>query len=206
MESNYIFKFGYNYFLIIVVLIINSYRNNNEILLLLFMSILTILIIFFRIPKITLNKDNNVITSPAFGRVQKIIINEKNILISIFLSLLSPHIQYIPYDGYISKQYYKKGKFELAFMFKKSNNNEKMIHEITTKIGKIKVIQIAGILVRSIISFIKLNDKVKKGEEMGLIKFGSRVDIIVPKLDNMKILVKKNSYIKGGDPLIILTN
>ena len=202
MESNYIFKFGYNYFLIIVVLIINSYRINNEILLLLFMSILTILIIFFRIPKITLNKiNNNVITSPAFGRVQKIIINEKNILISIFLSLLSPHIQYIPYDGYISKQYYKKGKFELAFMFKKSNNNEKMIHEITTKIGKIKVIQIAGIIARRII-----NDKVKKGEEMGLIKFGSRVDIIVPKLDNMKILVKKNSYIKGGDPLIILTN
>ena len=113
MKSNYIFKFGYNYFLIIVVLIINSYRINNEILLLLFMSILTILIIFFRIPKITLNKiNNNVITSPAFGRVQKIIINEKNILISIFLSILDPHIQYAPYDGYISKQYYKKGKFE----------------------------------------------------------------------------------------------
>ena len=53
-----------------------------------------------------------------------------------------------------------------------------------------------------IITFVKLNDKVKKGEEIGLIKFGSRVDIIVPKLDNMKILVKKNSYIKGGDPLI----
>ena len=133
MESNYIFKFGYNYFLIIIVLIINSYRINNEILLLLSMSILTILIIFFRIPKIIPNINNNVITSPAFGKVQKIIINEKNILISIFLSILDPHIQYAPYDGYISKQDYKKGKFEPAFMFEKSNHNEKMINEITTK-------------------------------------------------------------------------
>ena len=201
---NYIFKFALNYFLILIVLIINSYNSKNEILLLLFMSLLSILIIFFRVPKINTIIDNNTITSPAFGKIKKITINHtlRIVRISIFLSLTDPHIQYIPYDGYILNQTYKVGTFKPAFMFEKSKYNERMTHIIKTKIGEIKVIQIAGIIARNIISFVKINENVKKGDKLGMIKFGSRVDIIVPKLNNMKILVKENTYIKGGEPLI----
>ena len=78
-----------------------------------------------------------------------------------------------------------------------------MIHNIVTKIGTISVVQIAGMIARTIVPFLKQQTRVIKGEELGMIKFGSRVDIIVPIKENMKILIKQGQYVYGGQtPLI----
>ncbi len=135
---------------------------------------------FFRIPVIKVVNDENAIVAPSFGRIQKIMKIDNQIYISIFLSVFDPHIQYVPYNGLLLSQIYKKGTFRAAFLWEKSTFNERMIHNFETRVGTISVVQIAGMIARTIIPFIFAKKDVKKGEQIGMIKFGSRVDIIVP--------------------------
>ena len=111
----------------------------------------------------------------------------------------------MPYNGYLVNTIYKKGTFKPAFLFKKSIYNERMIYNIQTNLGIISVVQIAGIMARRISSFIIPKYKYLKGHEIGMIHFGSRVDIIIPYIQGMKIYVKKGTYVRGSEtPLIQL--
>ena len=140
-----------------------------------FILILYFLLYFFRKPQ-RINKDNHLIVSPCDGTV----INVDNNIISIFLSLFDVHWQYIPIDGIVKKIEYIEGSYYMA-MTPKSIHNKGVKITFSTRIGDIDVIQKVGFLARRIINNIKIGDIVKQGEPYGLILFGSRVDIILPK-------------------------
>jgi phosphatidylserine decarboxylase len=94
------------------------------------------------------------------------------------------------------------GKFELAYELNKSNENEKCIHVINNKHGDFVVYQIAGFLVRRISYYDTLNKEYNSGEKLGLIHFGSRVDLIIPKADVFKLNVKEGDYVSGSESMI----
>lgn len=117
-------------------------------------------------------------------------------IISIFMSPFDVHYNRAPIDGKVISVNHSKGKFLAAHRLD-ALANEKNEVLIKTKIGKIKVIQIAGLIARRIECFVKPGQKVKKGERFGLINLGSQAVLIVPKR-NIKILVNKNQRVKGG--------
>ena len=203
LKHNYIIQHGLKTLIIPILLLFFGIIIKNLYIILISIGLIAICINFFKRPNFEIEKNNNLILAPSFGRIQKIMKINNNIYISIFLSLFDPHIQYIPYDGFLINQIYKNGTFRAAFLFEKSTFNERMIHNIVTKIGTISVVQIAGMIARTIVPFLKQQTRVVKGDELGMIKFGSRVDIIIPIQKNMKILIKQGQYVYGGQTSLI---
>jgi phosphatidylserine decarboxylase len=173
------------------------------------LSILTIFVIsFFRDPDRRILVDEGVIVSPADGKVVKIqdvksdaIYGGDAVCISIFLSIFNVHVNRAPYEGVIKKVVYNHGKFLAAFNDKASLLNEQNSVLIEAKNGKkILVKQIAGLIARRIVCWVKKGDKVERGLRYGLIKFGSRVDIFLP--PDTELNVKVGDKIKGGINII----
>jgi len=160
------------------------------------------LVYFFRDPERVINKDNNVILSPADGKVIDIIETEQNKTIKIFMSPFNVHIQRASISGKISSIEYKPGKFLPAYMPGSDNINEQNILIIKNTELNLEVIikQIAGILVRRIVCFVKPDDYVLQGQRIGLIKFGSQVDLIVP--NNVVLEIETGQKVKGGTTII----
>ena len=170
-----------------------------------FIILILFIIYFYRSPKIKKNLQlytNNYIVSPSYGTVMEIINNVNSYHICIFLSPLDVHVQYFPTNGYITNIIYDDiGKFDLAYKMNKSRYNEKCIHTLITKYGKITIYQIAGFFVRNIQHYKNINDTFEISEKLGMINFGSRVDIILPKISESgicKLLINKNNYVNGG--------
>ncbi len=136
------------------------------------------------------------VISPADGKIMEV----ENNKISIFMSLFDMHVNLMPYDGKILKMKHYEGQHKPAF--KNVENNERMEIEIESDIGKIKLVQIAGVFARRIIPYIKEGDFVKKGEKIGIIRFGSRVELYLPK--NCQIVVKKGKKIKAGKTIAVV--
>ena len=162
---------------------------------------------FYRFPKPIIRKNNfDHVYSPAFGKIMKIIRQSDNTLfIAIFLSPLDIHYQFCPVSGIIKDfKYDRTGQFELAYELNKSNNNEKVITTIQNKHGDFKIYQIAGFLVRRISSYIEKNKNttIDSGEAIGLIHFGSRVDIIIPKATEFNLKVKEGDYVNGFNTML----
>lgn len=163
---------------------------------------------FYRRPINTIKTDLNAgdIISPAFGTVYEILPVEKDGIqythISIFLSPADVHVQYIPMNcTFVETKYDATGKFNLAYEMNKSNENEKSITTLAPSVqgNLIYVTQIAGYLVRRInTKLFKPGEELKAGQELGMIKFGSRVDIEIP-TDEYEILVKEGQYLYGPD-------
>lgn len=180
------------------------------------MSVFTLF--FFRDPERTLpaNFNSNYILSPADGKV--IIINnfknsnydffksEENLtIVSIFMSPLNVHVNRIPFTGTIKYVKYIKGKFSMAFREKSSEDNERTeigIHNDNGK--KILFKQIAGFIARRIVCKLFEDDKVFAGSRFGMIKFGSRLDIIFS--SNAEIKIKQNQKVKAGESVIAVLN
>lgn len=205
---NYIVKYGLKTLIVPVILfIIGMYRTNIYVVVV-SLILMGICYNFFKRPVIKVIKDDDVVVSPSYGRIQKIMKIDNKVYISIFLSIIDPHIQYVPYNGLLISQIYKKGTFRAAFLWEKSTFNERMIHNFVTRVGTISVVQISGMIARTIIPFIHAKKNVEKGEEIGMIKFGSRVDIIIPIKGNeeMNILVKQGQYVYGGETVLIKLN
>lgn len=145
--------------------------------------------------------DEKIITSPAFGTIGRIHKHSnKEISIEIFLSITDVHVQYSPIDGIIVAQKYITSTFHPAFLFQKSEHNERLIHTIHGKFGRVIVQQIAGILARRIFRLQKQGDELKQNQRIGFISFGSRVDLI---LDSTKVMIecKTGQHIKAGEQL-----
>lgn len=151
---------------------------------------------FYRRPERVNNYPANIIVSPSDGTIQKIEIGQKSVRISIFLSLADAHVQWIPTSGQISNIEYKPGQFNPAFLFNKSNRNEKNIISILHPKGFVTVEQIAGVITRRIVSWTKIGQSVFRGQIYGMIKLSSRVDIILPK--NIILYVKVGQKVKGN--------
>lgn len=160
---------------------------------------------FFRNPERKIPEDKKVIVSPADGKVLKIdVVKENAILkgeykkISIFMSVFNVHVNRIPYSGRVEAVQYKKGRFFSADLDKASSFNERNSILVKTDDGReILTVQIAGIIARRIVCWIKEGVKINKGERFGLICFGSRLEVFLP-VDST-VLVKVGDRVKGGE-------
>jgi phosphatidylserine decarboxylase len=173
----------------------------NKILLpvVVFLSILTLLLInFFRDPKRIIKKDSKILYSPADGKIFEIVDTGSNYCIKIFMSIFNVHIQRSPADLKVKDIIYKKGKFIPAGKFLSDAVNEQNIIDFETdKNDRIIVKQIAGVLARRIVCWVKKNQYVSQGEKIGAILLGSQVNIEFPK-NGYKILVHKEQRVYAG--------
>lgn len=158
---------------------------------------------FFRDPKRTLADDPQAFVSPADGRivvVQPLDFDEhiqgSAIQISIFLSVFNVHSQKVPFDATVDGTAYNKGKFLAAFNNKASLDNEQAIVHFTSDRGKFSVKQIAGLIARRIINYMEPGMQVERGQRLGFIRFGSRVDIILPADFDVQVAV--GDKVKGN--------
>lgn len=158
---------------------------------------------FFRIPKRSLTINDNKIICPADGKV--VVIEEitdseyfksKCIQVSIFMSPANVHVNRNPIAGLVKYSKYHKGKYLVAWHPKSSEENERHSVVIENTRGSILVKQIAGALAKRICNYLAVGENVKQGAEFGFIKFGSRVDVLLPV--NSKIEVKIDQPVKGG--------
>ena len=173
-------------------------------------SILVLITIlqFFRNPSRKILYNENRILSPADGKVVVIeevfedeYFDDKRIQISIFMSPVNVHANRYPISGKISYYKYNSGKYLVAWHPKSSTENERTTVVIKNENGKeILIRQIAGALARRIVFYGKENETVKQGEQCGFIKFGSRVDVLLPL--GTKINVKLNENVTGGKSVI----
>lgn len=167
------------------------------------LSLFFFIISFFRVPKRQLTIQDNAIVAPADGKVVAIeevqadeYFTDRRIQVSIFMSPLNVHVNRNPIGGEVAYSQYHKGKYLVAWHPKSSTENER--HSVVyRKNGKeILVKQIAGALAKRIINYLEAGQQVKQSEEMGFIKFGSRVDLLLP-LD-ARINVKIGDKPQGG--------
>jgi len=160
---------------------------------------------FFRNPERTAPGDERAIVSPADGRVIKIEeVAENDFLkdsvkkVSIFMNLFNVHVNRAPCSGLVKIIRYKEGKFFSANLDKASLFNERNYVLVQTEGGKeILTIQIAGIIARRIVCWVKEGMRIEKGERFGLIRFGSRLEVFMPV--DTEILVKIGDKVKAGE-------
>ena len=169
---------------------------------------LTIFVLFFfRDPERVVPQGNNLVVSPADGRVvvvkdifEPTYLKQDVKQISIFLSVFNVHVNRAPIGGKVDTVKYNPGKFHVASVDKASLDNEQTAMVITQGGRKVLVKQIAGLIARRIICYAKPGDSLAQGERYGLIRFGSRVDIFLPK--DAEIKVKVGDRGKGARDVI----
>jgi len=203
----FIAKEGLSLIIPIFLLTVLLYIINSYILAFICLFILLFLIFFFRDPERIDNFPSNIILSPADGKILSIeeidentYLNEKSYKISIFLSVFNVHITRSPYLGIIENVSYKKGKFWSAFKDCASKENENNTLFINCHKFKIIVKQIAGLIARRIVCNVKENMDIERGQKLGIIKFGSRVELFIP--HNFKLKIKTGQKVKGGKTVI----
>ena len=151
---------------------------------------------FFRNPTREIPRDPNVIVSPADGRVVKVERVGNVTKLSIFLSIFNVHVNRSPIAGRIEAIDYKKGKFKAAFNHAASVENERNVIMVSQGDLKLVFTQIAGLVARRIVCWKKVGDMVEKGELIGLIRFGSRVDVLFPA--GTEATVTRGMRVRGG--------
>jgi phosphatidylserine decarboxylase len=164
-------------------------------------AILMILVIFFTIffrdPGRTPEGDEDDAVSPADGRV----ISIKDGTICIFMNIHNVHVNRAPLTSTVTNIDYKPGGYIPAFN-KDSYVNERNHIAMKTEYGDLELTQIAGVLTRRIVSYISEGSKLKRGERIGMIRFGSRVDVIMP--DRYEFTVKVNDRVRAGETIIAM--
>mgnify|MGYP006235270067 CR=1 FL=1 len=199
-----------NEIIILTVLAYFSLILSNQIINILFVIMLFIFVItlnFFRIPKRVFERKNNIIYAPCDGKV--VVIEEtteneyykdKRIQVSVFMSPLNVHNNLYPISGIVAYTKYHPGRFLVAWNPKASTDNERST--VVIKNEKISVLcrQIAGALARRIITYSKVKETANSADEIGFIKFGSRVDLFLP--IGTKIKVTLEDKVTGGKSII----
>ena len=151
---------------------------------------------FFRDPERTGERGDNVVVSPADGLVVMItevdepsFIATRALRISIFMNVFDVHVNRYPVNGDVRFLQYNKGKFLHAAHEKASLDNEQMSVGIESGARRLLVRQIAGLVARRIVNYAKAGDAAVQGERMGIIRFGSRVDVFIPALSVVRVKV-----------------
>lgn len=166
---------------------------------------------FFRDPERVTPKGDGLVVSPADGIVSSIsevvppeemdLGTEPMTRICIFMSVFNVHVNRVPVSGKVIKKHYRPGAFVNVSLDKESENNERMEMTLETSSGvKIGVIQVAGLVARRILSFVQEGHKVKTGERFGLIRFGSRLDVYLPK--NIEPAVLEGQIAVAGETVL----
>ena len=166
--------------------------------------------LFFRNPVRVTPVRDDLVVSPADGRVSMVVpvvppaelgLGDKPLLrISIFMSVFNCHVNRAPVGGRIEKIVYTPGKFINADLDKASEDNERNAMVISTPSGQIGVVQIAGLVARRIVSFVRVGQTLTTGERFGLIRFGSRLDVFLP--DGSKALVSVGQTAIAGETVL----
>ena len=163
---------------------------------------------FFRDPERVVPIGDDILVSPADGLITNITETKEGkktyIKVSIFLSIFNVHIQRLPITGEVTKVDYIEGKFINATLDKASDENERLKITIKNENNLIYVTQIAGLIARRIVNYVKPNENINQGERYGIIKFGSRVDIEFP--NSFKLLVNEGQQCIGGETIIAQDN
>jgi phosphatidylserine decarboxylase len=208
-------KYGYNtmgivFIVVFILIVLSIYLDNNFIripLIILSAFLIIFTLNFFRDPERTVPNKSNIVVSPADGRVLfvKDVIDEKFLngkakMVAIFMSPLNVHVNRIPISGKVEYVQYIQGEYLAAFEDKASERNERNEIGITSPAGKVFFTQIAGFVARRIVSDLKVGDSVNIGNRFGMIKFGSRVDIIVP--EQWQVKVKKDDKVTAGETIL----
>ena len=154
---------------------------------------------FFRDPERSIPEDPRAIVSPADGKVVRLNQEGEDSILSIFLSLFDVHINRAPVGGTIIKQDYRPGKFKVAYDDRASVENEQLTITIAGK-QELTFSLIAGMLARRIRVWKKEGAQVSKGDKIGLIRFGSRVDVALP--PGCELVVGKGDRVYGGSSII----
>jgi phosphatidylserine decarboxylase len=160
--------------------------------------------LFFRDPERLVPQSPGAIVSPADGRVMEVVAAEaKTRRISIFLSVLDVHVNRAPYSGKVEKVVYSPGKFLAAYRREASLVNEANSITLQNHGREFLVRQIAGVIARRIVCRVQPGDVLEKGQRYGLIRFGSRVDLVLP--HEAEIVVHVGDRVRGGEtPLAFL--
>jgi phosphatidylserine decarboxylase len=189
--------------LITLFLLMPRYPILGWIIMLGMLGLLIFILSFFRIPKRTHASGEELIVAPCDGTVVVIeevdadeYFKDKRLQLSIFMSPLNVHVNRNPCDGEVMYSEYHPGKFLVAWHPKSSTENER--HSVVYRLNgkEMLVKQIAGALAKRIVNYLKPGMNVKQGDEMGFIKFGSRVDLLLPA--GTQIDVKINQKVQGG--------
>jgi len=165
---------------------------------------------FFRDPERYSINDEQFMVSPADGMISNIsevsgpielgLENKSYTKVSIFMNIFNCHVNRVPAAGVVSEIFYKPGKFLNASLDKASDENERNYYKIKLIDGEeIVVVQIAGLIARRIVCEVEEGQKLIQGERIGMIRFGSRVDVYI---NNKKILAKLGQNVVAGESLI----
>lgn len=158
--------------------------------------------LFFRDPPRDIPKGEGLIVAPADGAVVQVTrylgqeLQEPATQISIFLSVLDVHINRAPFPAVVEEVTYRPGTFRIAWQPEASVNNEQNLIALKAPEGRLLVKQIAGLIARRIVCRVVPGQKLEAGERIGMIRFGSRVDLIVPA--RAELFVKRGDRVKGG--------
>ena len=155
---------------------------------------------FFRDPDRTFTGTDTQIASPADGKVVSVRQENGQEVISIFLSVFDVHINRAPISGKVSSVDYYKGKFLLAFDERASGENERNSITMESQGRQVRFVQIAGLIARRIVCWRKPGEVLRVGDKIGLIKFGSRVDVFLPA--GSKWFVKPGDRVVGGKTVL----
>src|SRR6516165_9649012 len=159
---------------------------------------------FFRDPERAIPSGPGLVVSPADGRVVVVTEEERcgwpGKRVSIFLAIWNVHVNRAPAAGTITRLEYKPGKFMAAWAESASLDNEQNVFTLASEYGEIVFKQIAGWVARRVVSWKKTGDTVGRGELVGLVRFGSRVDLWLP--EGAEMAVKVGDHVKGGSSVI----
>ncbi len=151
---------------------------------------------FFRDPERTGPRGEDLVISPADGRVIEVVevdepafLQGRAIRISVFMNVFNVHVNRYPVSGKVAYVHYNPGKFMNAAAEKASLDNEQMSVGVQAPRHKVLFRQIAGLIARRIVTYSRVGDDAEQGERMGLIRFGSRVDVFVPVGSTVKVKV-----------------
>ncbi len=164
--------------------------------------------LFFRDPERRVPQGPGLVVAPADGRVVAV---RQGVgadgegpgsfsQVSIFLSVLDVHVNRAPCEGKVTDFAYRPGRFLVAWRDEASRVNEQAVIALATANGPVTVKQIAGILARRVVTWIRPGQELKAGERIGLIRFGSRVDLLVPQ--RVALAVKVGDRVRGGETVV----
>jgi phosphatidylserine decarboxylase len=191
----------YRFLIPLLALFILSVVIGFEYIALLLLILALFVAYFFRNPSRNIPEGNNLIVSPADGKIVKISKNENgDQCISIFLNIFDVHVNRSPISGELKNLQYQRGRFKAAFDEEASRVNEQNIITVDGRDIQVTFKQIAGAIARRVVCWKKTGDSLEKGGIVGMIRFGSRVDIILP--ERVNITVKLGDRVRGGSSIL----
>jgi phosphatidylserine decarboxylase len=195
---------GYKFASAPIVLAFVAWFVGQHVLAVIFLLLGAFILWFFRDPQRQIPADPNTIVSPADGQVLEVISEpldgRTGSRISIFLAIWNVHVNRSPMGGKLARVDYRPGRFHMAMKAAASTENEQNVIRLSTPRGEIVFKQIAGLIARRVILWKKVGDTVARGERVGLVRFGSRVDVWLPA--EVEIVVKRGDHVAGGSSIL----